>query len=336
MARAWKTLIVAVTMAVVATGTVVAQPAPWPAPRSTHGMVWHDSLRQTLLIGGVGLAEDSALWAWNGQQWRALTMGEPAGRAHFGFAHDTHRNRVILHGGAVAAFGVSNPMVYADTWEWDGRRWQRVSTAGPGVRDHHAMIYDPVRRVTLLFGGHAGESPALADTWAWNGREWRKLSDQGPPGRSTHRMVFDSQRSRVVLFGGWGANGLLNDTWAWDGSRWTQVANTGPSPRFATRMAYDAARDRVVLFGGRGQSADFGDTWEFDGQVWRQLEVAGPPIRNVHEMVYDAGSRSVLVFGGYNAPRQFNDLWTFNGTAWREIARTGPGSPRDGSRNPTP
>jgi hypothetical protein len=312
----------AVAALAMSVNAIVAQTVSWPAARSTHVMVWHDRLGAALLLGGIGAAEDSALWGWDGRHWRELAQGEPAGRAHFAMAWDATRNRVVVHGGVPAVFGVSNPQPAADTWEWDGRLWQRVSTEGPSERDHHAMVYDPVRRVTVLFGGHVGENPAMADTWAWNGRAWQKLADQGPPGRSTHRMVFDTRRGRIVMFGGWGANGLLNDTWAWDGQRWTQLSDRGPAPRFATRMAYDTNRDRIVLFGGRGQSSDFGDTWEFDGQVWRQLEIAGPSIRNIHEMVYDPRSRSVLLFGGYNAPRVFDDLWSFDGESWHQIPRS--------------
>jgi dienelactone hydrolase len=335
--------IAAFAVLAVSAGNAEAQPASWPAARSTHGMVWHDRLGESLLLGGVAAAEDSALWGWNGERWRAHAAGGPAGRAHFGLAYDPDRDRVIVHGGVAAVFGEDAPPRYGDTWEWDGLAWHRVSTEGPGPRDHHAMVYDPVRRQTVLFGGNSpGEGNAtMADTWAWDGLRWRRLADSGPPGRATHRMVFDSRRGRIVMFGGWGANGLLDDTWAWDGREWSRIAEAGPAPRFATRMAYDSGRDRIVLFGGRGSTgagggADFGDTWEFDGTRWNHLETAGPAIRNVHAMVYDAQRRQVLVFGGFNSPRRFDDLWAWEPAGWRQLARPDAGIPPDGLAPPGP
>lgn len=297
----------------------------WPLARSTHTMVWNDQLQEVMLLGGIDNAQDSALWSWNGERWKQRAFAGGAGRGHAAMAYDSHRNRVIVQGGFEAIFGTNTPVRFNDTWEWDGRNWRAAASDGPAQRDHHAMVYDPVRRLTLLFGGHhfnGSTNDFLADTWAWDGLKWTKLADSGPPARTTHRLIFDSLRKRVVMFGGWGVdNRLLNDTWAWDGKAWEQIAEGGPSTRFAMRMAYDAARDRIVLFGGRSSAGDLGDTWEFDGEEWKQLEVAGPSIRNVHEMAYDPVRRHVVMFGGFNVPKRFNDLWSFDGSEWREHAR---------------
>jgi hypothetical protein len=311
-------------IAVLAAGAQ-SRPANWPIERSTHTMVWHEGLQEALLIGGVERQRDSAMWSWNGTRWMPRATGGPAGRGHAAMSYDSHRNRVVLHGGFVAVFGTNNPQGFGDTWEWDGRTWRSLGDGGPGLRDHHAMVYDPVRRVTLMFGGHdprATPGASLSDTWSWNGKSWRKLADDGPPARSTHRMIFDSKRNRIVMFGGWGPdNQSLSDTWAWDGQRWSKLNDSGPSPRFAMRMAYDASRDRIVLFGGRGQAGDLADTWEFDGERWSQVNVAGPALRNIHEMVYDNARNAVLLFGGFSAPRRYDDFWKFTGNRWTQVSR---------------
>lgn len=302
-----------------------AQVVQWPLERSTHTMAWNDRAGEVMLLGGIDNAQDSALWSWNGERWRQRAFNGGSGRGHAAMAYDSHRNQLIVQGGFEAIFGTDTVNRFNDTWEWDGRSWRVVATDGPAQRDHHAMVYDPVRRVTILFGGNkfnGTSNDLLADTWSWDGRKWTKLADAGPPARATHRMVFDGARKRVVMFGGWGPDDkLLNDTWAWDGQAWTRIAEGGPSARFATRMAYDGARDRIVLFGGRGGAGDLGDTWEFDGQAWKQLELAGPPIRNIHDMAYDSKNRRVVMFGGFNAPRRFNDLWSFDGVQWRQHSR---------------
>ena len=305
--------------------TLPAQAVAWPEPRSAHGMVWHAQRQETLLMGGA--AGDSALWAWNGVRWRRAVVGGPADRGHFGFAYDAARNRLVVHGGTPLGTGTRAARLSGETWEWDKRTWRRVAEAGgPGKRDHHAMVYDPVRREVVLFGGSDSAGRNLADTWGWNGRSWRKLADDGPAARATHRMVFDVGRGIVMLYGGWGDSGVLNDTWEWNGERWQRAAD-GPPARFATRLAYDVARRRTVLFAGRG-AADFSDTWEYDGRDWKRIEVAGPSERNVHALVYDPRARAVLSFGGFHSGTRFNDLWSFDGATWKQI-------PRPDARAPT-
>jgi hypothetical protein len=301
-----------------------AQDTQWPGGRSAHGMVWHGRLNQALVLGGFGPSRDSALWGWDGTRWRTHGVGGPGSRSHFAVAYDAHRDRVVVHGGGaggIAGPGGRPPRRMADTWEWDGRRWQVVSAEGPPARDHHAGVYDPIRRQTVIFGGADSAGNQLSDTWGWDGRSWQLLAPDGPPGRSTHRLVFDSHRGVVVMFGGWGANGLLNDTWEWDGVAWKKVETAAaPAIRFASRMAYDTARHRVVLFGGRSGNSNLADTWEYDGRTWTRQDVAGPAMRNVHEMVYDPRARTTLLFSGFNAPVVFDDLWRYDGR-WKQLPR---------------
>ena len=37
------------------------------------------------------------------------------------------------------------------------------------------MIYDPARKLTLLFGGVNGITGLYADLWSWNGTIWKQL-----------------------------------------------------------------------------------------------------------------------------------------------------------------
>lgn len=212
-----------------------AQP-DWPIDRTAHAMVWHAGLRKIIMIGGVEATRDSAMWAWDGRTWAPIGTGGPVNLAHFAFGYDPRRDRLVVQGGFDAVFRTATPRTNGNTWEWDRRGWRLVSTGGPGVRNHHAMVYDPVRRQMVLFGGSDTTGTMLADTWIWNGATWRSLDVKGPSPRSTHRMVFDSARGVVLMFGGFGQNGLLRDTWEWTGRAWRMVADSGPSARFATRI----------------------------------------------------------------------------------------------------
>lgn len=301
-----------------------AQETPWPTPRSAHSMVWHSGLGMVVLLGGLGEGPRSAspwMWGWDGTNWTVLDTLGPGDRAHFAFAYDAARDRLVLHGGNTQSDPGADPVPYGDTWEWDGSAWSRVAEGGPGVRDHTAMVYDPERRVVVLFGGARPPQVLLDDTWIWDGERWTRVDAPGPPARATHRLVWDAVRKAAVLFGGWGADGLLADTWSWDGHRWSRLAEggVGPATRFATRMAYDAARDETVLYGGRGDQGDFDDSWIWDGSSWSEREVGGPGPLNVHEMAYDPRRERVVLFGGFHAGENYAWVWEWDGEAWEQM-----------------
>ena len=151
------------------------------------------------------------------------------------------------------------------------------------------MVYDPVRRQIVLFGGLAASGPrenpwvVLGDTWIWNGSSWRKISDGGPEARYAHAMAFDRARGVVVLYGGAtmtaaGETRHLEDMWQWDGDRWTEIRLSGspPGKRYSPGMAFDSARGRMVLYGGlevktRNEVVTFDDVWEWDGVRWERI-----------------------------------------------------------------
>ncbi|MGH7566688.1 MAG: hypothetical protein ACREK2_07645 [Gemmatimonadota bacterium] len=303
--------------------SVEAQETLWPASRSSHSMVWHAGLGQVVLLGG-GRDDSRAkwMWGWDGIHWSVLDTLGPGDRAHFGFAYDSSRDRLVQQGGfSFPASPDTEPVRHGETWEWDGERWGLAAEDGPGVRDHTAMAYDPERKVVVLFGGSRPDQTLLGDTWSWDGASWSEMDAAGPPARATHRLVWDDRRKALVLFGGWGADGLLADTWTWDGSRWSALADSvaGPAPRFATRIAFDEARGEIVLYGGRGESDDFADTWIWNDSSWSEREVVGPGPLNVHEMAYDPRRERVVLFGGFHAGETYADLWEWDGEAWEQM-----------------
>lgn len=244
-------------------------------------------------------------------------------------AYDGTRGRVILFGGADAS------QVCADTWEWNGRKWVRVSLDGPGPRTFPAMTYDSLRRKVVLFGGNRvlfGSSPEenkfLNDTWEWDGRRWVQVQDAGPSPRAEAAIAFDSRRGRVVLFGGHdraGAAGTrLGDTWEWDGARWLEMKVTGPSPRNGAALAYDSARGKIVLFGGSTREAVSGETWEWDGKQWVENRAALTEGRFNCVMVYDGARRKLVRYGGRYAGKPVGDTWEYDGKAWKRLSSAGP------------
>jgi hypothetical protein len=124
------------------------------------------------------------------------------------------------------------------------------------------MAFDPIRRVTVLFGGDGWDRPGnLNDTWTWDGTTWRIVAVAGTPPvpRSQHAMAFDVHRKVVVMFGGQVdspdifADGASDDTYEWDGRSWTYLPRAGNHGMTARRfpiMWYETAAQRVMVFGG--------------------------------------------------------------------------------------
>jgi len=208
-----------------------------------------------------------------------------------------------------------------DTWEWDGSKWEQVATSGPSGRFVNVMVFDPVRRKMMLFGGEGPAQDKLGDTWEWDGKRWEKRDVPGPPARSAYEMIYDSKRKRAVLFGGLAdGNRPLNDTWEWDGERWSEVKTSGPPPRILFAMAYDEKRGVTIVFGGANpttRQVGMADTWLFDGERWQEATGAGPMGRDHHAMTYDAARQKVVLFGGGGGVDRrhvsLGDTWEWDG-----------------------
>ena len=238
------------------------RPVSGPSARYGHAMVFDSTHGVTVLFGGYGGgAYSGETWEWDGSAWvHKSPLGSPSPRSGHAMAFDSARTRVVLFGGQNVT---DNNSYYGDTWEGTGAGWGNRGVGGPSPRVGHTMAYDPVRHVTVLFGGsriiNIEGQVLYGDTWEWNGTAWTQRAAPGPSARTGATMVYDAGRGVTVLFGGY-AGAYVNDTWEWDGSAWTQRAVSGPPPRFEQGMVYDTAHTEPVLFGGRSNNF-LGDTW---------------------------------------------------------------------------
>jgi hypothetical protein len=167
---------------------------------------------------------------------------------------DTRRRKVVLFSGA-ADFGRKGQPAFTDTWEWDGRNRQLVSSTGPTGRILFVMSYDSRRGKVVVFGGNSAyappfESGLLGDTWEWDGRRWSQLDVAVPAKRDHHVMVFDRARQRTILYGGVVDGQLVGDTWHFDGIQWAKIETTPPMSLGADAIAFDGRRAKVVTYGG--------------------------------------------------------------------------------------
>jgi N-acetylneuraminic acid mutarotase len=144
------------------------------------------------------------------------------------------------------------------------------------------MVYDPVGRKMVMWGGLMGAAEAgadfAADTWAYDpaANTWTKVASAGPPWRWGQCMAYDPGRKQVVMFGGSSTGSYPAEVWTYDpaDAKWTQFNTTGIAPqgRWFSSWAYDPVSERLIMFGGErfdvgaDQSdvpTDFGDTWSF-------------------------------------------------------------------------
>ena len=183
-------------------------PAASPPARLGHCMA-HDLLRHvTVLFGGSssssgpGTLHDT--WEWNGTAWtQVVTVAAPSESEQSSMCYDAYRSVCVLTGGT-SFFGAPDQ----STWEYDGVRWTDVTAVvgaagAPGLGVSSArMVYDPVRRVSVLFGGRTPNGTYPTDTWEYDGRSWQRIATTRPAGRMGFVMTMDTVRNRVVLYGG--------------------------------------------------------------------------------------------------------------------------------------
>jgi hypothetical protein len=222
-------------------------PASKPAKRQLISMAYDSNRGVTVLFGGTTGGNET--WEWNGSNWvQQFPASSPLSRFSHAMAYDSNREVTVLFGGYRAG------TYYQDTWEWNGSTWAECASGAvtkPDVKRDHAMAYDSVRGVTVLFGGYNG-GVLTNDTWEWDGANWVPKSPIAKPSiRKGHTMAYDSSRNVTVLFGGWiDAAVRNNETWEWDGTNWTRrFPINSPSARYWHGMTYDASRNACVVFG---------------------------------------------------------------------------------------
>jgi cysteine-rich repeat protein len=287
-------------------------------------------------------------WEWDGARWIDKTPAVlPSewldARSNFDLVYDSAREVVVLFGGQSNL----DARWRQDTWEWDGTKWREktpsvASDEIPIARGRHAMVYDSLREVVVLFGGDFFEY--LQDTWEWNGTRWTNLTPEVVPpewpcGRDAVAMAYDSARGRTILFGGSADpfySAPFQDLWEWDGTGWMDLTPAvippeWPRARSAHAMVYDSSRGVVVLFGGLAVEDTYEnlqDLWEWDGNGWVNrtplvIPAEWPDPRCFHAMAYDSSRGIVVLFGGDGVGfQETQDIWEWDGESGEWMNKT--------------
>jgi len=248
-----------------------------PPARSAHSMAYDPVTHRLIMFGGSGDTGRSLNDTWSydsvAGSWAEL---EPAGtlptpRGGHSMTHDPTRGRLIVFGGGVSQTALTN-----DTWSYDpiANTWTELEPSSPlpPARWAHSVIYDPVLRCLVMFGGSCDTGTPFNDTWAYDpaANNWTELKPSSPlpSARSAHSMAYDLTGGRLVMFGGQDSGGTsLDDAWVYDSSAntWRELEPSGAQPvaRAGHVMVYDPAGGRLVMFGGHsiGSYDVLNDTW---------------------------------------------------------------------------
>jgi N-acetylneuraminic acid mutarotase len=297
-----------------------------------------------ILFGGQPPSANT--WAYDPEAntWEDLQPpGSPPYRDTYAMTYASVGGKAILFGGGVFPSGDEDMKLFNDTWSYDpaANVWTDLKPAGavPSPRALASMVYDPMGKKVILFGG-MDNTRGYNDTWSYDPatNKWTKLKPGGtlPAKRGGYAMTYDAVRRQVLLFGGMGETAVFNDTWSYDpaANTWTKVkvAGTVPSARYGMSMEYDAVSETVILFGGESEDESLlNDTWSYDpaAKTWTKADTQFtiPSARVGASMGYDPTNRAVILFGGAGDTGIMNDTWAFQNATAGTAAPKASGSP---------
>jgi hypothetical protein len=221
----------------------VNQPTGGP-PQPRQFPIFSDIGNGRLLLFGGATCTGSPLanntFILNGNAWSNTGLTGPPARWKSAAAFDTGRGKLVLFGGNTCGGNCPD----ASTWEYDSALGWTPSTPltnAPKPRMQHGMTYDPIRKVTLLFGGFGSSGNASAELWQWDGLDWTLLNDGIAPATAPAVLAFDSIRGVTVLYGNTGGR-----VYEWDSKAWSVFNPPAPKPIAADGMIFDPVRGRTV------------------------------------------------------------------------------------------
>lgn len=202
----------------------------------------------------------------------------------------------------------------------------------PHAAEDCALMYNPVLRRVILFGGKNDDDENLNEVWSLDlaAHRWEQIpaENAGPPASEDHTVIFDPLGHRMIVYGG--ENGFTtNHTWAFDFEtrRWRDITAADAPAREDHTAIYDSRGKRMVIFGGRNNDGkddyvNIHEVWALDldpqsarFEKWQNLtdEERHPLGRSDHAVVYDSLRNRMVIFGGWDKEKKepLKDTWAF-------------------------
>jgi hypothetical protein len=187
-------------------------------------------------------------------------------------AYDRELSAFVLFGGGNVQTQRGDP----GTWTFDPtpRLWKKLDTElQPPARANARLVYDPVNKLTVLFGGDQLDA-LVADTWIYNSAKtgWIQVNPPvSPSPRAGHTMLWLPKSKRVLLLGGYTYSSTTDyvaplykalplEAWTYDPAksewallgRWETDAPTGPANAFLSAAVDE--NDTVLLLDAKNQA----------------------------------------------------------------------------------
>lgn len=188
-------------------GTQWTQIATAGPTRGEHVSMAYDPIRDvTVLTVDDPFADPepiSETWEWTDEKWNLIERMTGNDRAYQNLIFDNRTGTVLSY----------TPQSTA-VRQWNGARWDEVSSAGPWIVDVFPMAYDKARGSIVAFG-RAYQEAYTARTWEWDGATWSGREFALPGDLRRGAMTYDVNRHRIVMQGG-EANHVVADAWVYD------------------------------------------------------------------------------------------------------------------------
>lgn len=181
--------------------------------------------------------------------------------------YDRHNKQFLLFGGGNVQSDRGDP----GTWTYTPatNTWVQLQLdKQPPPRANSRLVYDPVNKKVLLFGGDQLDQ-LVADTWTFDvvAQKWEQQKPKGSPSpRAGHAMLWLPKAKKILLLGGYGytsATGYVSplyrslplEAWVYDtaANRWEWVwrwesakyAPSGPANFFLSATVNE--RDEILV-----------------------------------------------------------------------------------------
>lgn len=298
-----------------ATGMTVVKP-----------ILTYDEARHEILMVGMesvdSLTTVTFRYHADSGTWEKLTSEKnPACVNEGGTAYQQHNQTVLLFGGVCTG---STPTL-GETWEWNGTKWNEITTNVSNRTVDEAMMYDAWRQETIAFGGTPAFSTVPQSvTTRYRDAKWLFASDAVRPApRSLYAFATDPVSNTIWMLGGLNETGALylDDFWSYHNGQWSVIPfdQNQPVGCVTPLAAFDTNRSKLVV------TCAGSETYEWDGLKWAAYAPKNTPTgRRFANMVYDAQLKKVVLFGGHDGTNFRNDTWTWDGTNWTEVKKDRP------------
>jgi PKD repeat protein len=238
----------------------------------------------------------------------------PARYAH-AMDYDSQNDVMVLFGGYDASVSLSDTWTYnVDTQFYN----EPTPISWPSATRFMDMVFDPISKKTILFGGfeaNVGIYEYDAASNIWSGPF---TPGGGPPETNSHSMAYDPVKEVIVCFGGVQSAGQSRNTWEYHPVEryWTgPYSNPSMAVRSQAAMEWDPTIQKMVMFGG-SSAGSLSDTWEYDttAHIWTgpYNPATRPAARYGMEMVYIPTTGRMTLFGGYSGSIALSDTWEYD------------------------